>query len=95
MPTRFKARLRSEAPQSVPLTLRGSGEAHTAAITLSRASQASRRDHRNVPLSLSRPMSLRERLEARGPEIGVEGDRPTEPLPVHEGEARSIHERDR
>ena len=36
-----------------------------------------------------------ERLEARGSEVGVEGDRALDPFPAHEGEARPVHERDR
>ena len=40
-------------------------------------------------------LALRERLETRGPKVGVEGDRPFDPLPAHEDETRPVYERDR
>jgi hypothetical protein len=43
----------------------------------------------------SREQPSWECLEARGSEVGVEGDRALDPLPAHEGEARPIHQRDR
>ena len=59
------------------------------------ANPANVRGQAAAQTGLSQPIWLRKRLETRCTEVGVEGDRPSDPLPTHEDETRPVDERDR